>query len=366
MARTQDTKMLSDLRIQRALDAVPWRLSKIARSKIPVRYGHYCVLNPDPLVILIPEDFYDEADLWAPFFRALADTEVHFVGLARWAVEQDSTGYVQRIGSVVAKHRSEFPRHKLTFLANNAEQTAIHHAAGLNSLDFNQNAFGDEGTYKIDTSVEQRFDAIYNAVCSPYKRHELAKGIDRLALITYFPSAQHNTDSFPEVAKTLSAASWLNFPAGDLSRARFRRLNNGEVCRHLNEAKVGLCLSHSEGAMLASIEYLLCGLPIVSTPSIGGRDAFFSPDYVKVVEPRPEAVRDAVQELIARRIDREFIRRSSLSKMNEHRDRLLGFIGATAANVGKSVKLDEVRGRLFPSQIYKLRPLHRVLDIKPA
>lgn len=59
-----------------------------------------------------------------------------------------------------------------------------------------------------------------------------------------------------------------------------------------------------------------------------------------------------------------FIRASTLRKMNEHRDRLLAFIAATAASAGKSVNLNEVRARLFPSQIYKLRPLHRVLDYK--
>lgn len=54
--------------------------------------------------------------------------------------------------------------------------------------------------------------------------------------------------------------------------------------------------------MFASMEYLLCGLPIVSTPSIGGRDVFFDKDYVEIVEPDPHAVKEAVIEMVRRRV----------------------------------------------------------------
>ena len=35
-------------------------------------------------------------------------------------------------------------------------------------------------------------------------------------------------------------------------------------------------MSSQEGAMYSSVEYLLCGLPIVSTKSTGGHDVFFT------------------------------------------------------------------------------------------
>jgi glycosyltransferase involved in cell wall biosynthesis len=49
------------------------------------------------------------------------------------------------------------------------------------------------------------------------------------------------------------------------------------VNQGLARAVVGLCLSTVEGSNYASMEYMLAGLPIVSTPSIGGREVYFDP-----------------------------------------------------------------------------------------
>ncbi|WP_164127899.1 glycosyltransferase, partial [Stenotrophomonas maltophilia] len=63
------------------------------------------------------------------------------------------------------------------------------------------------------------------------------------------------------------------------------RLTPEAVNRVYNQAAVGLCLSAVEGAMCASMEYLMAGLPVVSTPSVGGRDVYFDPDYCIIAEP---------------------------------------------------------------------------------
>jgi glycosyltransferase involved in cell wall biosynthesis len=78
--------------------------------------------------------------------------------------------------------------------------------------------------------------------------------------------------------------------------------------------------------MFASIEYLLCGLPVVTTRSIGGRDVFFDPAYVEWVEDDPEAVAQGVRNLIARAPEPEFIRARTLARMEEHRQRLRTFL----------------------------------------
>ena len=56
-----------------------------------------------------------------------------------------------------------------------------------------------------------------------------------------------------------------------------RDLNTEEVRRILVQSRCGLALSAQEGAMYASGEYLLAGLPVVTTRSRGGRDAFTIP-----------------------------------------------------------------------------------------
>jgi hypothetical protein len=46
--------------------------------------------------------------------------------------------------------------------------------------------------------------------------------------------------------------------------------------------------------MIASIEYLLCGIPVVSTRSQGGRERYLLPPFVEFVEAYPESVASAV------------------------------------------------------------------------
>jgi hypothetical protein len=71
--------------------------------------------------------------------------------------------------------------------------------------------------------------------------------------------------------------------------------------------------------MYASIESLLCGVPIVTTRSVGGRDWFFGNDVVVYVDDDPEAVASAVTGLGARAIDPEFIRRGALERVRRER-----------------------------------------------
>jgi glycosyltransferase involved in cell wall biosynthesis len=78
--------------------------------------------------------------------------------------------------------------------------------------------------------------------------------------------------------------------------------------------------------MAALVEYLLCGLPVVSTASVGGRDVFFDDEYVKIVEDTPDAVRAGVAEIIRRRVSPELIRARTLERMQAHRERFVKLV----------------------------------------
>ena len=68
-------------------------------------------------------------------------------------------------------------------------------------------------------------------------------------------------------------------------------------------SQVGLCLSKSEGAMFASIEYLLCGLPIVSTKSVGGRDIFFTDENCIIADLHSGLIRGKIAESVQHWLD---------------------------------------------------------------
>ncbi len=74
--------------------------------------------------------------------------------------------------------------------------------------------------------------------------------------------------------------------------------------------------------MLASIQYLLAGLPIVSTQSRGGRDEFFAPDYVQIVADNADAVAAGVRKMRECPVSPEEIRRRTLEKIEQHKELL--------------------------------------------
>src|SRR5215212_801941 len=71
--------------------------------------------------------------------------------------------------------------------------------------------------------------------------------------------------------------------------------------------------------MFASVQYLLAGLPVVTTPSLGGRDVFFDDEIAITVEASPEAVAHGVREMIARDLQPEYVRTKTVKRVLSHR-----------------------------------------------
>lgn len=309
------------------------------------------------MVFLIPEDWTANPATWRVLFDDLRDERVHFLLLVRGPIEGNPPGYADELREAVERQRHRYPRHTYTYLANNDVQVEIFRRAEVPHALINQNGIADEKTFDILPGTAKDFDAVYNAVMLPFKRHHLAAGVKRLAFITYLK--RESTTYFDDVARSLAHARWLNFPEGRPSMDAFRRLSREEVAQQINRARVGLCLSAKEGAMFAAVEYLLCGLPVVTTPSIGGREAVFDDEYVLTVADNAAAVAEGVETMLARDIDPHLVRRRTLDKLRPHRDALIELIVSLARADGVNLGHAESRSRLFPSHIYKLRPLHR-------
>ncbi len=291
------------------------------------------VLNRDPPILYCPAMTTRPLSTVAALSRRLTDRKVVFLLMPTWSFELPRVvAQIQRGVAWVADHG---PQHEFIFLCNTEEEARLIRQVGGQAVFSNHNLMVSEEIFcpLVDTAVE--FDAVYNARVDPKKRHYLDARIGRLLHVT------SSIGDYPKWAERrfiarLQAMSPGHCIANPIVDGMPQRLSPQEVNRAYNRAAVGLCLSAREGAMYSSMEYLMAGLPIVSTPSIGGRDVFFHPDYCTVVEPEPEAIRRAVEELRDRAIPRGEIRRRTLEIVLDRRARLLEFLDALYRRVGSS------------------------------
>jgi glycosyltransferase involved in cell wall biosynthesis len=161
---------------------------------------------------------------------------------------------------------------------------------------FNHNLYINEHLYQ-PLAEPKIYDAIYTAQLAPFKRLPLAREIDRLMVASY--------------------GGDLHAFCPELKHADFNQdfMPRSELARKYNQAYAGLCLSAQEGAMLASCEYLLSGIPVVSTPNQGGRDEFFTPQNSKIVPPDPALIAQAVNQWKAEPPDPAAIRAGVLQQI---------------------------------------------------
>jgi glycosyltransferase involved in cell wall biosynthesis len=223
------------------------------------------------------------------------------------------------------------PAARLHFLANTGDNQTAMEADGLSAVFCNHNAFVDERRIRLVRPGRRTHDALYLARLSPFKRHHLAKAIPSLYLIGRpRPGERAYGDG---VLRDLQHAHWVE-------AVRYSRLTH-----HFSRAAVGLCLSRAEGAMYASIEYLLAGLPVVSTRSLGGRDVFFDPEFVTIADDTPESVWDSVQTLKSRGLSAQAIRKATIPRLQRHRERFDALINGilTERGGGLTFRWEEAR-----------------------
>lgn len=201
-------------------------------------------------------------------------------------------------------------------LGNTQAETQAAREAGFSSAWVNHNAWLDETRF-YPRPANKEFRAVMVCQLAPYKRIYLATKVKGLALV---PSALFRLHE-PTSLSGLSDATVL------------AKLPSDQVPAVLARSHAGLILSAEEGACYASSEYLLSGLPVVSTPSLGGRDVFYTAENACVVDPDPDAVARGVEQVIARAPDPWSIHRAhveqSLAFRTRFADEVLGTIFQT-------------------------------------
>ena len=283
---------------------------RLNRRHIAV-YSIISLAPPIFYVFRFSSEFEEFTDSFRILFDYLKDRTAYFL-YAHTEVSQD---HAKALAVLEDQHRREYPKFRFIHLCNFDAQLQTLEKFGLETLFCNQNAMVDENLYKPLLNIEKKYDAVYDARFQRYKRHYLASKLPSLGLIHYPVLTKDEPDYVREIKEKLADAHFFNHT----KTGEHRKLSLSEVNQALNRCSVGLCLSAEEGAMYASIQYLLAGLPVVTTPNVGGRDEFFDDEISITVEPTPEAVKAGVAEMIGRNLDPQYIRAKTLERMKVHR-----------------------------------------------
>ena len=262
----------------------------------------------------------------------LALQPAYFLLSPTWSIEDRLSAVSLRRAAV--RHRLVNPQHRIVFACNTQDETALMRSLGEAAFTHNKTTNTSEHVFRPLDDVTPEFDAIYNAQLAPWKRHELALAIPTCAFLFYRGVSSTAESEAALIARHLSAAPAHVFVNQIDGKGTPVRLDAEAVNRQLNRASVGLCLSEKEGAMFACAEYLLAGLPVVTTPNTGGRNFFLDGETCITADADPQAIASAVASLKERALPRAHVREKALALINAERARFIDLVNAIHAELG--------------------------------
>ncbi len=290
--------------------------------------GWGCVVNRRPLIIVtwagegvplglmsFPHAFADQPAIVLLFASSFTDADK-----AKWRAH------------LIHRHRAFNLLHHIVAFGSDATEAGFLRNAGLNAMQVNANCFLNETVFKPLPDTAMEFEAVYNARPSPDKRHELAVEVKGLGLICFRKKGGQTGTGFQDESSAwrqrLPHATFLNWTTDD----DCVYLTGSQVNEVYARSRVGLILSACEGTNRASMEYMMAGLPVVSTRSVGARDYFFDPEYCCIVEDNPGDIAQAVSALSRRNIPRHYISDKTMRRVERERERFCEICEQLAAD----------------------------------
>lgn len=260
----------------------------------------------------------------------------------------DVSGDIAAVDRWLRRHH---PHARLVSMAGTESDATLMAGLGVEAIHAHNSAFIDERIFYPEPGATKLFDAVHNAQTKAFKRHELAYGVRNLALITYAQSGASETVA--DLVQRYRDLRYVNYS----ERVGYQMLDGDQIRRVVSQARCGLVLSEVEGPNNASMEYFLCGVPLVTTPSRGGREAMYDPRHVAIVEPTPQAVEAAVAAFAASAPDPQEIRQSALARARPHRERLITWLSGI---VGEDLFKQADKNLRLPQFCDKLRKTWRL------
>lgn len=257
--------------------------------------------------------------------------------------------------------RSQYPNHQFIIAAateTEAFRFSKHH---MDNLVCNHSIFQDENIWKpTDESIPHLpySDAIYVARLINFKRHHLCTSL-KSPLFAY---SVHNNASwnnnYTHVKELCPDAIFVNHFLGGEEPIL---LDEKELNIVMGHAKVSLCLSKIEGTMRSSIQSLLCGLPVVSTHCIGGRERYYSNDVAMYVEDTPQAVQAGVKQMIQRGLNKQEIRNSVLKQLLFDRNNVMHALNKIARHHFKNDRI-QINTKDLTGIKSRRKSIHKVIQ----
>lgn len=256
------------------------------------------------------------------------DTPIYFFLCPQWSFSDPS--YLAINAKSLVERMRRFPQHRYTVLLNDPidQLTLAREAPDIVSYVWNTNCTADEKYFSFNSGTGAcMYDAVYTARYSSYKRLHLAREIDNLCLIT-----RAVTDGQADSLRQMLPNAFI--PNFDGSRS-FRVLKATEVSEYLGRSGCGVMLSRLEGQTRAIMEYLMVGLPVVTTPNFGGRDRFLTPSNSIFVAAEAHAVAAGVRFVSRAGFDRASIRTEALRGMQMEKQRLVDIVNDVITSNGE-------------------------------
>jgi glycosyltransferase involved in cell wall biosynthesis len=192
----------------------------------------------------------------------------------------------------------EYNKKNIIFLSPDLDCILWSYEYGYNSILANQNCLLDYNIFSIKNTDEIIYNMVMNCRPELWKRPNLAEKVNNLA---YIKGAFFGNDKY-------------DYSKLNCKYVNEERISCEEVNKIYNESYCAGIFSESEGACYSSSEYLLSGLPVISTFSKGGRDTWYTKENSIMVEADEDSVSNAVDICIKKIQNGEFSRENIRNK----------------------------------------------------
>jgi glycosyltransferase involved in cell wall biosynthesis len=288
------------------------------------------ILNHSPKIIAAFEmDFLRNL----PAFQRAIPQQEKFTMLLQLGWSAELPEVAEELKSRLAEAKNAFPEARFIILANAPGEVEI-------IKDFcevylaSHNAFLEPARYPLAKTVRRKFDALYIARITPFKRHFLAEKVQNLHLIGNY--SEKEKDYFTQTIARFPQARWS------------QKVASFFIGRKICEAACGLALSAVEGAMFSCGEYSLCGVPVVNTANMGGRDTLLPQFAVRYADDDAQSVAGNVAYWVDNPVDPAAVREEFLRLALPQKELVQDLMNSIA---GKKVHLPHklnIRCRLLP------------------